>query len=51
MLNVGDSLLSIFNDNFSAECAVRSPSKNVAAMPEGSESAISLCERIVAKIN
>ena len=50
MLQVGDSLLSIFNCNFSAGWAIRPPSNNVAAIPdEASEGAISLCERIVAK--
>ena len=52
ILQVGVSSLSIFNSNFSAEWAVRPPSNNVAAMPnEASASAISLSERIVAKIN
>ena len=52
MLQVGVLLLSIFNGNFSTEWAVRLPFNNVATIPdEASASAISLCERIVAKIN
>lgn len=52
MLQVGVSLLCIFNGNFSAEWAVLPPSSKVAAIPdEASASAILFCERIVANIN
>lgn len=42
----------MFNGNFKAECAVRPPSNNVAAIPEeASANAIFRSDRIVAKNN
>ena len=50
MLQVGVSLLCIFNGNFSAEWDVRPPLSKVAAIPDEA-SAILFCEKIVANIN
>ncbi|GFX66187.1 transposon Tf2-6 polyprotein [Trichonephila clavipes] len=51
MLHVGVSITCIFNGNFNAECAVRSPSKRVAAIPDDTiASEILFCDLIVARI-
>lgn len=51
ILHVGVSVVCKFNGNFSAECAVRPPSKSVAAIPDDAiASAILFRDRMVAKM-
>jgi len=45
MLHVGLSVISMFNGNFNADCAVRPPSRRVAVFPDD-ESTVSFCDRM-----
>ena len=52
ILYVGLSVICMFNGNFSAQCAVRPPSRRVAAIPDDAiTSAASFRNRMVAKIS
>ncbi|GBO98889.1 hypothetical protein EVAR_21819_1 [Eumeta japonica] len=52
ILHVGVSIVFKLSGNLSAECAVRPPSRRVAAIPDDANAkAMSHLDRIVAKIN
>lgn len=52
MLQIGVSLICMFNGNFKAECAVRPPSTRVAAIPdEANARATPFRDLILAKSN